>query len=60
MTQAEIIAEYLALEKAARADAWLLLPEDILVCIDATARRLDVPIEAVRDAVRAYSAGMAG
>lgn len=59
MTQAQIMAEYLALEAATRAHG-LLLPEDVTTCMDATARRLGVPLDSVRDAVRSYSAGLQG
>lgn len=56
MTQAQIMAEYLALEKAARAQTGLLLPEDVMACVDATARRLGLDHETVKDAVRVHSA----
>ncbi len=60
ITQAQIMAEYFALERACRAQLGRLIPEDVVACVKATATRLDVSEDDVRDAVRAYSAGMQG
>ena len=62
MDHRTIMTEYHAIEAAARAriPGNLLMPDDVLTCIDVCARRLGVSVEMVRDAVRADNAGMAG
>lgn len=59
-SQAQIMAEYLALEKVARKLRGRLLPEDVDACVTATAFNLGIPVDDVRDAVRAVNAGMQG
>jgi len=63
MKDAEIMAEYMAVERAGREliPGNLLLPEDVMTFIEATARRLCCEPETVRQAViRANSGQGAG
>ena len=61
MDRQTIMAAYLECEAAARAKVHgLLLPENVVACIDQTAAQLGIDRVAVADVLRAKASGMWG